>query len=78
MLWRAVLIGLSKSLKLNKNRDDPTEAGTPEGSKHGDAAAGGPDDSAKARHQQTAGGANGSERKPGPSYKLTGETGSYR
>lgn len=67
--------GLSKSLKLHKDRGDPTEHGTPDGSRHGDA--GGRDDSAKPRHQGD--GTNGSDRKPqGPSYKLTGETGSYR
>lgn len=64
--------GLSKSLKLQKEQGDPGEGQTPEGSKQGDR-----DDSAKPRHQIS--GLDGAERKPsGPSYKLTGETGSYR
>jgi hypothetical protein len=64
--------GLSKSLKLHKERGDPGEGQTPEGSKQGDR-----DDSAKPRHQSSD--LDGAERKPsGPSYKLTGETGSYR
>lgn len=65
-------VGLSKSLKLHKDRD-LAEGPTPEGSRQGDAA--GRDDSAQ-RHKSDS--INGSERKPGPSYKLTGETGSYR
>jgi hypothetical protein len=59
--------GLSKSLKLNKG-GDPGD--TPEGSRQGGSAAAGDDDSAKPRHQQ--------QKKQGHSYKLTGETGSYR
>lgn len=57
--------GLSKSLKLNK-AGDPGDT-TPEGSRQGTAA---PDDSAQPRHQQ--------QKKHAHSYKLTGETGSYR
>jgi hypothetical protein len=59
--------GLSKSLKLNKG-GDPGD--TPEGSRQGGTAASGEDDSAQPRHQQ--------QKKQGHSYKLTGETGSYR
>lgn len=76
VLCRAVLCcaGLSKSLKLHKDRD-LAEGPTPEGSRQGDAA--GRDDSAQ-RHHNGASNGSLSERKPGPSYKLTGETGSYR
>jgi hypothetical protein len=60
--------GLSKSLKLNKG-GDPGD--TPEGSRQGGTAgAGDGDDSAQPRHQEA--------KKQGHSYKLTGETGSYR
>lgn len=64
--------GLSKSLKLNKG-GDPGD--TPEGSRQGGstaaaAAASGEDDSAQPRHEQ--------KMKQAHSYKLTGETGSYR
>lgn len=69
-----VLPGLSKSLKLHKDRGDPGEQ-TPEDSRQGEGGST-KDDSAKPRHQS---GSNGSESKrQGPSYKLTGETGSYR
>jgi hypothetical protein len=61
--------GLSKSLKLNKG-GDPGD--TPEGSRQGGTAASGDgDDSAQPRHQEA-------KKQQGPSYKLTGETGSYR
>lgn len=64
--------GLSKSLKLHKEHGDPADR-TPEGSRQGESFS--KDDSANPRHKE---GTNGSSRKPGPSYKLTGETGSYR
>ncbi|KAF6260215.1 protein kinase [Scenedesmus sp. NREL 46B-D3] len=59
--------GLSKSLKLNK-AGDPGD--TPDGSRQGGKAASGEDDSAQPRHH--------GQKKQGHSYKLTGETGSYR